>query len=127
LLIGAAWASLLIGRKPIRRWTTYKLKNHSLPITWASRISSCNGIAAPWSFFKVILAWGQWYRSLYPFLHLGVDPALSILPLETSELVDGCGCMAFLGIRLVSFMPVISVRTRKLFSHLIHIIDKMRN
>lgn len=39
----------------------------------------------------------------------------------------GSGCMAFKGIYSVSFVLVISVKNRKLFSHLIHIIDKMRN
>lgn len=61
------------------------------------------------------------------YLHLGAALVVSIPPLETSEPADGCDCMAFQGIRSVSFMSVISVRNRKLFSHLIHIIDKMRN
>lgn len=46
---------------------------------------------------------------------------------ETNESVAGSGCMAFKGIHSVSFMLVISVKNRKLFSHLIHIIDKVRN
>lgn len=47
--------------------------------------------------------------------------------IETNESVAGSGCMAFKGIYSVSFVLVISVKNRKLFSHLIHIIDKMRN
>lgn len=35
--------------------------------------------------------------------------------------------MTYKGICSVSFLLVISVENRKLFSHLIHIIDKMRN
>lgn len=46
---------------------------------------------------------------------------------ETNESVAGSGCTAFKGIYSVSFVLVISVKNRKLFSHLIHIIDKMRN
>lgn len=47
--------------------------------------------------------------------------------IETNESVAGSGCMTYKGICSVSFLLVISVENRKLFSHLIHIIDKMRN
>ena len=46
---------------------------------------------------------------------------------ETGTRAEGCDCLLFQGIGSVSFMSVVSVRSRKLFSHLIHIIDKMRN
>lgn len=47
--------------------------------------------------------------------------------IETNESVAGSGCMAFKGIYSVPFVLVISVKNRKLISHLIHIKDKMRN
>lgn len=57
----------------------------------------------------------------------GLSLTAFIHSIETHESVAGSGCTAFKGIYSVSFVLVISVKNRKLFSHLIHIIDKMRN
>lgn len=57
----------------------------------------------------------------------GLSLTAFINSIETNESVAGSGYTAFKGIYSVSFVLVISVKNRKLFSHLIHIIDKMRN
>lgn len=79
------------------------------------------------------LFWRWWQRvcfyrklnRLFPISWLSVTAFIHSI--ETNESVAGSGCTAFEGIYSVSFVSVISVKTRKLFSHLIHIIGKMRN
>lgn len=106
----------------------YPLANHlGLRKYPQCNITAEKYISAPKPFSRVVLTWEHLQRSIFTFLNLGAALVVSIPPLETSEPADGCDCMAFQGIRSVSFMSVISVRNRKLFSHLIHIIDKMRN
>lgn len=79
------------------------------------------------------LFWRWWqhvcfYRELYRLVSHQWAALTALIPsIETNESVAGSDCMAFKGIHSVSFMLVISVKNRKLFSHLIHIIDKMRN
>lgn len=80
------------------------------------------------------LFWRWWqhvcfYRKLYRlFFPINGQSLTAFIPsIETNESVAGSGCMAFKGIYSVPFVLVISVKNRKLFSHLIHIKDKMRN
>lgn len=79
------------------------------------------------------LFWRWWqhirfYRGLYRLVSHQWAALTTLIPsIETNDSAAGSVCMAFKGIHPVSFMLVISVKTRKLFSHLIHIIDKMRN
>lgn len=79
------------------------------------------------------LFWRWWqhvcfYRKLYGLFPISwLSVTAFIHSIITNESVAGSGCTAFKGIYSVSSVLVISVKTRKLFSHLIHIIGKMRN
>lgn len=68
------------------------------------------------------------YREVYRLVSYQWAALTALIrSIETNESVAGTDCKAFKGIHSVSFMLAISVKNRKLFSHLIHIIDKMRN
>lgn len=69
---------------------------------------------------------GSMFASIESFIDFsplnGQSRTAFIHSIETNESVAGSGCMVFKGIYSVSFMLVISVKNRKLFSHFIHII-----
>lgn len=94
-------------------------------------VLSVNGDKASTKLFICFGGDGSTFASVESFYRLVSHQwaALTALipSIETNESVAGADCTAFKGIHSVSFMLVISVKNRKLFSHLIHIIDKMRN
>lgn len=138
-VVAVRWPSFLMGilhpiTQPARRWTVWDLSLKPLPGQsfglkehLLRSITTEKYLPSSQPFSTVVSTWAICKKLLSSFLHLGTALATPIPPLETSEPADGCDRMAFQGIPSVSFMSVISVRNRKLFSHLIHLIDKMRN
>lgn len=84
-------------------------------------------LSAPQLFSKVIVTGCVCKDAASLLLQLRAAPAASTPPREAGAPAEGRDCVLFQGVRSVSSMSVAPARNRKLFSHLIHIMDKMRN